>query len=187
MCRSAGHRKQTKPSRAVVLIEHNLDVVKIAGRVIDLGPEGGRRRRNRRLGPPDDIVKAQRSYTGQFLAPVLRKADGKPRGERGGGVRRDERRIERDGGITTATPPDALNEQGKLLASSKNKPAFSDPLLTKAHFAISNQFRPTQNIVIYERPTSSGRDFRFSSLEGFLTCWLPDAACRPRQTRSRNP
>ena len=105
----------TKPSRAVVLIEHNLEVVKIADWVIDLDAEGGRRR-NRRLGPPDDIVKAPRSYTGQFLAPVLRKADGQPRSERGGGVRRDERRIERDGGITTATPRDALNEQGKLLA-----------------------------------------------------------------------
>lgn len=57
----------------IVIIEHNLDVIKNADWVIDLGPEGGGR--GGKLvasGPPLDISAAQGSYTGQFLAPLLR-------------------------------------------------------------------------------------------------------------------
>jgi excinuclease ABC subunit A len=46
--------------------------------VIDLGPEGGDGGGEIvAWGPPEDIVKAPRSYTGKFLAPVLAKAGGK--------------------------------------------------------------------------------------------------------------
>jgi excinuclease ABC subunit A len=63
----------------VVVIEHNLEVIKTADWVIDLGPEGGDGGGEIvAWGPPEDIVKAPRSYTGKFLAPVLAKA-GKPR------------------------------------------------------------------------------------------------------------
>src|SRR5262249_55202914 len=56
----------------VVVIEHNLEVIKTADWVIDLGPEGGDGGGEIvASGKPDDIVKAKRSYTGQFLAPVL--------------------------------------------------------------------------------------------------------------------
>ena len=65
---------------SVIVIEHNLDVIKTADWVIDLGPEGGDGGGEIvAWGPPEDIVKAPRSYTGKFLAPVLKKADGKPR------------------------------------------------------------------------------------------------------------
>jgi excinuclease ABC subunit A len=61
----------------VVVIEHNLEVIKTADWVIDLGPEGGDGGGEIvAWGPPEDIVKAPRSYTGKFLAPVLAKADG---------------------------------------------------------------------------------------------------------------
>ncbi|WP_454619170.1 excinuclease ABC subunit UvrA [Bradyrhizobium cenepequi] len=64
----------------VVVIEHNLEVIKTADWVIDLGPEGGDGGGEIvAWGPPEDIAKAPRSYTGQFLAPVLKKAQGKPR------------------------------------------------------------------------------------------------------------
>jgi excinuclease ABC subunit A len=67
----------------VVVIEHNLEVIKTADWVIDLGPEGGDGGGEIvAWGPPEDIAKAQRSYTGKFLAPVLKKA-GKP-GKSGG-------------------------------------------------------------------------------------------------------
>jgi excinuclease ABC subunit A len=67
----------------VVVIEHNLEVIKTADWVIDLGPEGGDGGGEIvAWGPPEDIVKAPRSYTGQFLKPVLEKAR-KPR-KRGG-------------------------------------------------------------------------------------------------------
>ncbi|HUL88731.1 MAG TPA: excinuclease ABC subunit UvrA [Pseudolabrys sp.] len=56
----------------VVVIEHNLEVIKTADWVIDLGPEGGDGGGEIvASGTPEDIVKAKRSYTGQFLAPVL--------------------------------------------------------------------------------------------------------------------
>jgi excinuclease ABC subunit A len=58
----------------VVVIEHNLEVIKAADWVIDLGPEGGGGEIEA-WGPPEDIVKAPRSYTGKFLAPVLAKGD----------------------------------------------------------------------------------------------------------------
>jgi excinuclease ABC subunit A len=60
----------------VVVIEHNLEVIKTADWVIDLGPEGGDGGGEIvAWGPPEDIVKAPRSYTGKFLAPVLAKQD----------------------------------------------------------------------------------------------------------------
>ncbi|MBS0380824.1 MAG: excinuclease ABC subunit UvrA [Proteobacteria bacterium] len=59
----------------VVVIEHNLDVIKTADWVIDLGPEGGAGGgRIIATGTPEDIVATKGSYTGQFLAPVLAAA-----------------------------------------------------------------------------------------------------------------
>ncbi|BEU87976.1 excinuclease ABC subunit UvrA [Selenomonas sp. TAMA-11512] len=56
----------------VVVIEHNLDVIKTADHIIDLGPEGGSRGGEIIAeGRPEDIVKVKESYTGKFLKPVL--------------------------------------------------------------------------------------------------------------------
>ncbi|HUF66908.1 MAG TPA: ATP-binding cassette domain-containing protein [Gemmatimonadaceae bacterium] len=56
----------------VVLIEHNLDVIKLADWVIDLGPEGGDEGgRVVAMGRPEDIVAVPQSYTGRWLAPLL--------------------------------------------------------------------------------------------------------------------
>ena len=61
----------------VVVIEHNLEVIKTADWVIDMGPEGGDGGGEIvAWGPPEDIVKAPRSYTGKFLAPVLARESG---------------------------------------------------------------------------------------------------------------
>ncbi len=57
---------------SVVVIEHNLDVIKIADRVIDLGPEGGEEGgRVIATGTPEQVALAQESYTGRFLADIL--------------------------------------------------------------------------------------------------------------------
>jgi excinuclease ABC subunit A len=64
----------------VIVIEHNLDVVACADWVIDMGPEGGEGGGEIvAAGPPEDIVREKRSYTGAFLKPVLarRGAGGK--------------------------------------------------------------------------------------------------------------
>ena len=59
----------------VVVIEHNLEVIKTADWIIDLGPEGGDGGGEIvALGTPEDIVKAPNSYTGRFLKGVLEKA-----------------------------------------------------------------------------------------------------------------
>jgi len=56
----------------VVVIEHNLDVIKTADWVIDLGPEGGGGGgRIVATGTPEEIAKAPASYTGRYLKPVL--------------------------------------------------------------------------------------------------------------------
>ena len=56
----------------VVVIEHNLDVIKAADYVIDLGPEGGVRGGTIvAKGTPEQIVEVAESYTGQFLKPLL--------------------------------------------------------------------------------------------------------------------
>jgi excinuclease ABC subunit A len=56
----------------VVVIEHNLDVIKSADYVIDLGPEGGDRGgRIVAAGTPEEIAHAKESLTGRFLKEVL--------------------------------------------------------------------------------------------------------------------
>jgi len=67
----------------VVVIEHNLDVIKTADWIIDLGPEGGVKGGEIVAeGTPEDVVKVERSFTGQYLAPLLRGRDGKVAGKR---------------------------------------------------------------------------------------------------------
>ena len=57
---------------SVVVIEHNLEVIKTADWVIDLGPEGGDGGGTIvAAGTPEDVVKVKESYTGQYLKPVL--------------------------------------------------------------------------------------------------------------------
>ncbi len=56
----------------VLVIEHNLDVIKVADYIIDLGPEGGSGGGNViATGTPEDIVKVKESYTGKFLKEML--------------------------------------------------------------------------------------------------------------------
>jgi excinuclease ABC subunit A len=59
----------------IVIIEHNLDVIKTADWIIDLGPEGGNKGGTVvATGTPEDIADHPSSYTGQYLKPILRKA-----------------------------------------------------------------------------------------------------------------
>lgn len=59
----------------VVVIEHNLDVIKTADWIIDLGPEGGEGGgKIIATGTPEQIVKLNKGYTGKYLAPVLKKS-----------------------------------------------------------------------------------------------------------------
>jgi len=56
----------------VVIIEHNLDVIKTADHIIDLGPEGGEEGgRIIATGTPETVAKNKKSYTGAFLQQIL--------------------------------------------------------------------------------------------------------------------
>ncbi|MGH8234990.1 MAG: excinuclease ABC subunit UvrA [Rhodanobacteraceae bacterium] len=67
----------------VIVIEHNLDVIKTADWIVDLGPEGGAGGgRIIATGTPEDIAMTRHSYTGQFLAHVLPDASAKPQKKR---------------------------------------------------------------------------------------------------------
>lgn len=58
----------------IVVIEHNLDVIKTADYIIDLGPEGGDRGGQIiACGTPEDVAKVSKSHTGRFLAPILKR------------------------------------------------------------------------------------------------------------------
>ncbi len=58
----------------VLVIEHNLDVIKVADRIIDMGPEGGTGGgRVVVAGTPEQVARCKQSYTGQFLAPILER------------------------------------------------------------------------------------------------------------------
>ena len=55
-----------------VVIEHNLDVIKTADYIIDLGPEGGQRGGTIvAQGTPEEVAAVEASYTGQFLKKIL--------------------------------------------------------------------------------------------------------------------
>ncbi|MCE5275182.1 MAG: ATP-binding cassette domain-containing protein, partial [Deltaproteobacteria bacterium] len=66
--------KLVDEGNTVVVIEHNMDVIKSADHVIDLGPEGGDEGGSIvAQGTPDEIARVERSYTGQFLKEHLQR------------------------------------------------------------------------------------------------------------------
>jgi excinuclease ABC subunit A len=68
--------KLVDQGNTVVIIEHNLDVIKSADYVIDLGPEGGQGGgRVVAKGTPEDVVRSRESFTGRFLVDILNRAN----------------------------------------------------------------------------------------------------------------
>lgn len=67
-------QKLVSGGNTVVVIEHNLDVIKVADHIIDMGPEGGDEGGTViAQGTPEEIIKVESSFTGQFLKPLLEK------------------------------------------------------------------------------------------------------------------
>jgi excinuclease ABC subunit A len=92
----------------VLVIEHNLDVIKTADWIIDLGPEGGAGGGEIiATGTPEDVARVARSYTGQHVKPLLERAR-RSSGTGSGGARHLSQRL-------TAT--DAASARAKLHAS----------------------------------------------------------------------
>ena len=60
---------------SIIVIEHNLDLIKTADYIIDLGPEGGEKGGQViAVGSPEQIVKNEQSYTGKFLKKYIEKS-----------------------------------------------------------------------------------------------------------------
>ena len=83
---------------SVVVIEHNLDVIKCADRLIDMGPEGGEEGGMAiAVGTPEEVAAEPASHTGQFLAELLdagRSARPRSGGKRAGAqTAREGRRV----------------------------------------------------------------------------------------------
>lgn len=67
-------QKLVDKGNTVVVIEHNLDLIKSADYVIDIGPDGGERGgKIIAKGTPEDIAKSEKSYTGQYLKKILKR------------------------------------------------------------------------------------------------------------------
>jgi excinuclease ABC subunit A len=66
--------KLVETGNTVLVIEHNLDVIKTADWLVDMGPEGGTGGGTIiATGSPEDVAANEKSYTGQFLKPLLAK------------------------------------------------------------------------------------------------------------------
>jgi excinuclease ABC subunit A len=64
--------KLLERGHSLVIIEHNMDIIKCADYLIDLGPEGGENGGNLvASGTPEEVAKCKESYTGQFLREKL--------------------------------------------------------------------------------------------------------------------
>ncbi|MBQ6545660.1 MAG: ABC-ATPase UvrA, partial [Lachnospiraceae bacterium] len=67
-------KRLTDSGNTVLVIEHNLDVIKTADYIIDMGPEGGDGGGTViAQGTPEEVAENARSYTGQFLKKILRR------------------------------------------------------------------------------------------------------------------
>ena len=66
-------QRLTDAGNTVLIIEHNLDVIKVADHIIDLGPEGGDGGGTIVAeGTPEQVAAVKKSYTGQYLKKVLK-------------------------------------------------------------------------------------------------------------------
>ena len=67
-------QRLTEGGNTVVVIEHNLDVIKTADYIVDLGPEGGNGGGTIvAVGTPEEVCKVEASYTGMYLKEFLNK------------------------------------------------------------------------------------------------------------------
>lgn len=67
-------QRLVEKGNTVVVIEHNLDLIKSADYIIDIGPDGGARGgKIVAKGTPEDVAKSEKSYTGQYLKKVLKR------------------------------------------------------------------------------------------------------------------
>jgi len=141
----------------VIVIEHNLDVIKSADWIVDLGPEGGKRGGQVLAeGTPDDVAAVEQSYTGQFLAPILEKGRA--------GIPSARPSVSRAPGSAKAgtAPAPPRNEpattagvtEAGVKRTGVRKPAVRKPAVKKAD--VADGAAKTPHRAAAARPTTSG-------------------------------
>ncbi|WP_433057911.1 excinuclease ABC subunit UvrA [Dactylosporangium sp. CS-033363] len=103
----------------VIVIEHNLDVIKAADWIIDMGPEGGHKGGTVvAAGTPEEVAELPESYTGQFLRPVLGL-----KGEPSGSPEARDRAAQANGAKPAATPRKTAAKVAPAKATKAAAPA----------------------------------------------------------------
>ena len=106
----------------VIVIEHNLDVIKTADWIVDLGPEGGEFGGTVVAeGTPEEVAQVAASYTGQYLRPVLRANGGGPSGGRPRPRERDQVIAGGDGNGQTSVPSRGPAKAGRIRGGSGSR------------------------------------------------------------------
>jgi excinuclease ABC subunit A len=106
---------------SVLVIEHNLDVIKTADWIIDLGPDGGRRGGTLVAeGTPEDVAANPASYTGQFLAEILGGRAAKPSAKQAAAVKAAKKAPAKKAAAKTAATKSAAT---KTVSSAAAKTA----------------------------------------------------------------
>jgi excinuclease ABC subunit A len=110
----------------VLVIEHNLDVIKTADHIVDMGPEGGKRGGTLvSEGTPEQVAADPDSYTGQFLAPLLAGQSRTPtsgRRTKGQSTARTSTGVRKPGGAGSVTP---AGPRGNSQATVRKRKAAS--------------------------------------------------------------
>ena len=147
----------------VVVIEHNLDVIKTADRIIDLGPEGGEEGGQLvAQGTPEQVAATAGSHTGSFLAAIV-----EPPERQRGHARRSRRRPRRGGGLRRAA---ALAGAAQLAHRLDDLHAAARPTATSIRVGAS----PLSAIPIEQ--VTGGRDAAPAGVEHVLEALLPVGA-----------
>ena len=69
-------QRLAEQGNSILIIEHNMDIIKVADYIIDLGPEGGDRGGEIvATGTPEEVAKNSKSYTGEFLKEILKNGN----------------------------------------------------------------------------------------------------------------
>jgi ABC-type multidrug transport system ATPase subunit len=109
---------------SVILIEHNLDVIKCADWVIDIGPEGGRRGGFVVAeGIPEEVAAHPTSHTGRFLRPLLGMAAEIGEGERESGREGEGKPVAAEQPVAAAATPKTKAAKSKSPAGKPKTPA----------------------------------------------------------------
>ncbi|MGE0405966.1 MAG: excinuclease ABC subunit UvrA [Candidatus Korobacteraceae bacterium] len=126
----AAFRRLIEARGSVLVIEHNLDVIKTADWVIDLGPEGGHKGGSVVVaGPPEKVARSSKSYTGAWLSRILTHngaarsgvSNGDPEGENGDG-HNSAALLEKSGesrGVSVATKRKPVTRKSSKAGSTK--------------------------------------------------------------------